>query len=298
MKKLLIIIFGISFSCSSPDKSTTQTRQDTDNEELTAMHKADQNDRQGIIDWSVVSVRDSDRLARVNQMIEDDLIKTGKDHYHAAMIFQHGSDTIASEMAVKLMEKAIQLDSTVNKWLLAAAIDRDLMRRELPQIYGTQYVKSGEYEPWKRYTIDTTQVTDAERMAYRVETLAEQRLKEIRMNQKKISELWSSEKTVDEIVSFINKADQNNSTYDLSEIAINDFGYQLLQEEKPEEALKIFILNTQLYPDAANTHDSLGECLLLMGKKEEGIKAYQKSLELDPDNTNAKDILAKFDRSI
>ena len=42
---------------------------------------------------------------------------------------------------------AIELDSTKNKWLLAASIDRELMSRNKPQIYGTQYTKMREDQP-------------------------------------------------------------------------------------------------------------------------------------------------------
>lgn len=298
MKNLLLFALIIILSCSAPEKETQQTPPEGDNEELTQLHEADQNDRKGIIDWSEVSARDSERLERVNQMLEEGLIVTGKDHYHAAMIYQHGDDTKASGLAVKMMRKAIALDSTVNKWLLAAAIDRDLKRRGKPQIYGTQYVKSGEYEPWQRYEMDSTQVTDKERIAYGVKTLADQKLKLKRMNQKQISELWAAEKSIDEIVSFITNADLSNSEYNLSETAINSFGYQLMAEAKVEEAIKIFTLNTRLYPDAANTHINLGAYLMSLGRKEEGIKAYQKALELNPDNKAVADIIAKSHQSL
>ena len=43
------------------------------------------------------------------------------------MIFQHGADSSAFGMAVKHMRKAIKKDTTLNKWLLTAAIDRDLL---------------------------------------------------------------------------------------------------------------------------------------------------------------------------
>jgi hypothetical protein len=87
-------------------------------------------------------------------------------------------------MAVKLMRKSLELDSTADKWFLAAAIDRDLMRRDLPQIYGTQYIKMGNDAPWELYTLDSTKITNAERKEYNVETLAEQRKKVKKMNEK------------------------------------------------------------------------------------------------------------------
>ncbi len=42
------------------------------------------------------------------------------------------------------MRKSIELDSTAIKWLLAAAIDRELLSRGKPQICGTQSWKLKE----------------------------------------------------------------------------------------------------------------------------------------------------------
>lgn len=296
MKHLFFLLMLFTLSCTTPTDKQSEKVIDTenpDNEELTKMHNEDQADRRGIIDWSVVSVRDSTRLARVNEMVAQDLLRTGKDYYHAAMIYQHGPDTISSAMAVKMMRKAVDLDRTVNKWLLAAAIDRDLMYRNQPQIFGTQYVRSGEYEPWERYEIDSTKVTDEERIEYGVETLAEQRLKTIRMNQKKLPELLAEGKTIDEIIDMIRNDQTAQAEYDLSENAINSFGYRIMNDQGPEEALPVFELNTQLYPDAWNTFDSLGECLLALNRKQEAVAAYQRSLELNPENDTAREVIEK-----
>ena len=77
----------------------------------------------------------------------------------------------------------------------------------------------------------------------------------------------------------------NPSLYDVSDGAINRFAYNFIKT--PQEVLKIFKLNTELYPDGFNTFDSYGECLLLLNKKEEAKVAYKKSLELNPKNNNA-----------
>lgn len=62
----------------------------------------------------------------------------------------------------------------------------------------------------------------------------------------------------------------------------------------PEEALKIFKVNTEIYPKAFNTFDSYGECLLKLGRREQAISAYQQSLILNPANANAKSVLDKL----
>lgn len=299
--KLLFLALSLAclFACESAatNETDTPTEAIADNEELEEMEAEDQSDRMTQpIDWSKVSVRDSVRLARTYEIYEAGEVNTAMDYRNAAMLFQHGSDSKASGMAVAMMKKAIELDSTINKWLYAAAVDRDLMRRNEPQIYGTQYRKLNADDPWFLYEIDSTIISDAERIEYGVETLAQQRAKVISMNKKKLSELYASGKSIDEIVAESLSKDKALKDYDLSEDGINIFGYQLMNEEKNEEALKLFKLNIKLYPDGFNTFDSYGECLMKMGQTEAGIKAYKKSLELNPNNTYAAKVIAEAEK--
>lgn len=294
MKK---IVFGIllfaTFSCNQDGKKENEVIKD--NEELVEIYKADQADRQSQpIDWTVVSKRDSIREVRIYELLDSNKVRTSLDYHNAAMIFQHGGDSVAYGMAVKLMKKSIELDSTANKWLLAAAIDRYLLSKGEPQIYGTQYWKMKD-QPWELRQIDTTKITDAERIEYGVETLAQQREKVKLMNSIKLIELINEGKTVDEIVAFIKQDDIQKSKYDLSENGINNFGYQIMGQGQKEEALKIFKLNTELYPNGFNTFDSYGECLLALGDKENAIIAYKKSLELNPKNKNAEKVLMEIE---
>jgi tetratricopeptide (TPR) repeat protein len=295
MKKLsLLILITVFWSCSYDQQSKNASEKDSiaDNQELAEIYKNDQADRMtDDINWGEVMQRDRLRRARVTEMLDSNLVQTSNDYQNAAMVFQHGGDSASYKMAVELMQKAIELDSTTNKWLLAAATDRYLLSIDKPQIYGTQYQKFGEDEPWQLGEIDTTQITDAQRIEYGVETLAEQREKVKRMNKKKLSQLFSESNNVDEVISFIKASDVKESEYDISEGAINSFGYQLMAEDKNDAALEVFKLNTELYPEAFNTYDSYGECLMKMGKKEKAIEAYKKSLALNSGNSNAKKIL-------
>ena len=111
---------------------------------------------------------------------------------------------------------------------------------------------------------------------------------------KKISDLIDSGENIDTVVEMIKKQDKDNPDYFISEREINLLGYVLMRQDNNDAALKLFKLNTELYPDAYNTYDSFGECLLKMGDIKNGIKAYKKSLELNPDNTNAKIVLSEF----
>lgn len=80
------------------------------------------------------------------------------------------------------------------------------------------------------------------------------------------------------------------------EAAINRAGYGFLQEEKAEVARRVFALNTELFPDAFNTWDSLGEALARLGRKEEAVRAYERSLALNADNRGARQALEKLRR--
>lgn len=294
MKKLVFAIILLSaFSCNK--KSDKKSEVILDNEELIEIYNADQADRQTQpIDWNIVSKNDSLREVRIYELLDSNKVRTSLDYHNAAMIFQHGGDSIAYGMAVKLMRKSIELDSTANKWLLAAAIDRYLLSKGELQIYGTQYWKMKD-QSWELREIDTTKITDAERIEYGVETLAQQRENVKRMNKKKLSEIVNEGKSVNELVLFIKQEDIKKSEYDVSESGINSFGYQIMSQGLKEDALKIFKLNTELYPESYNTYDSYGECLLELGDKENAIIAYKKSLELNPENKNAEKVLMEIE---
>ena len=105
--------------------------------------------------------------------------------------------------------------------------------------------------------------------------------------------MWTLSKIAYEVIAFIQSENKEESKYDLSEGGINSLGYAVLEQGDKEDALKIFKLNTELYPEGYNTYDSYGECLLALGRKEEGLKAYEKSLELNPKNDNAREVIEK-----
>lgn len=290
MKILSLLLFTI---CIFPNYIYAQK----DNAELQKMYNEDQASRFAKnIDWSILSKQDKEREKRVFEMIKSEEIITSKDYYNSAMIFQHGNDTIASSMAVKHMKKAIELDSSINKWLLAAAIDRDLMRRNKPQIYGTQYIKNDKTNGrFIRYQIDTTRISDQERKEYNVETLKEQKEKERTMNLLSLDDLIRDKKLKESIQ--LIKSEHNKgqkSKYNMSEEEINNYGYELLKTNKTNDALEIFKLNTKLYPNGWNTYDSYGEILLKLNDKKGAYKNYKKSLELNPKNDNAKKILEQI----
>ena len=67
---------------------------------------------------------------------------------------------------------------------------------------------------------------------------------------------------------------------------LNRLGYQYLAKGNIEDALQIFKLNIEAYPDAFNTYDSYAEALMDAGDIDEAIRFYKKSVKLNPDNIN------------
>ena len=74
---------------------------------------------------------------------------------------------------------------------------------------------------------------------------------------------------------------------DVSEREINNLGYILLRAGEHEAAIQFFKLNTDQYPQSANTYDSLAEAYMVNGDKAMAMLNYKKSLELNPGNQNA-----------
>lgn len=82
--------------------------------------------------------------------------------------------------------------------------------------------------------------------------------------------------------------------YDFREPQLNMLGYLLLRNQMVKEAIEIFKLNAEAYPESANVYDSLAEGYLFDGNKKLAGENYQKSLELNPDNENAREMLNKL----
>jgi CubicO group peptidase (beta-lactamase class C family) len=87
------------------------------------------------------------------------------------------------------------------------------------------------------------------------------------------------------------------TTYDFAEAELNRLGYQLLRNGKTKEAIEIFKLNVEAYPQAFNTYDSLAEAYMTIKERELAIQNYKKSLELNPNNTSATENLKRLEKA-
>lgn len=87
------------------------------------------------------------------------------------------------------------------------------------------------------------------------------------------------------------------------EALINQIGYQFLlgPDKKVAEAIEVFKVNVERYPESANVHDSLGEAYEAAGKLDLARAGYQKAIDIggpkaDPNLSAYKDHLAGLDK--
>ena len=88
---------------------------------------------------------------------------------------------------------------------------------------------------------------------------------------------------------------KRNKNTDLLEDNINSKGYDLMKENKVQQAIEVFKLNVYAFPRSANAFDSLGEAYLEAGNKVLAVENYKKSLLINPKNENAREVLKKLD---
>lgn len=84
------------------------------------------------------------------------------------------------------------------------------------------------------------------------------------------------------------------ATYNFDETELNSLGYQLIRTKKFKEAIRIFQLNVEAYPQSSNVYDSLAEGYMDNGDRPQAIVNYQKSLQLNPKNRGAVEMLRKL----
>ncbi len=96
-----------------------------------------------------------------------------------------------------------------------------------------------------------------------------------------------------------NKILQNRDRYFYTEAEINGTGYFLLNQAKSgDDAVRLFELNCELFPNSWNVYDSLAEGYYTQGDRKRALEFYEKSLQLNPANENGKKWIERLSREL
>ncbi len=81
-----------------------------------------------------------------------------------------------------------------------------------------------------------------------------------------------------------------------TEDLLNTLGYQMLAEERVQDAIAIFELNVAEYPEVANPYDSLGEAYERMGRLEGARRQYERAVALGAQHPSVATFQENLDR--
>jgi tetratricopeptide (TPR) repeat protein len=73
-----------------------------------------------------------------------------------------------------------------------------------------------------------------------------------------------------------------------SEERMNTVGYEYLGRGQVKEAIVLFMLNVEAYPESFNVYDSLGEAQMADHQYALAVQNYTRSVEINPGNKNAQ----------
>ena len=102
------------------------------------------------------------------------------------------------------------------------------------------------------------------------------------------------QKQVDTAITLYGQMRQRYPSAFFRQSILNVLGYQQLNAKHTQEAIALFKLNVEMYPNSFNTYDSLAEAYMEGGDREAAIHNYRKSLALNRNNTNAVSMLKKL----
>jgi len=74
------------------------------------------------------------------------------------------------------------------------------------------------------------------------------------------------------------------------EAEANAYGYELLGRGDSGEAIIVFEMNVDAYPQSANTYDSLSDAYLAAGKRDEALRFAEKTLQVLVTDTTTPEV--------
>jgi len=137
------------------------------------------------------------------------------------MVFQHGESADDIRLAFSMAWISAQMDPKKKDrslWLSAAAWDRIMMREDMPQWYGTQYVADDNASAFRLYRLDETAATDEERLRFKVPILSEAKKRVETLNRTLRRITWTATRAFPLMLNVITLGGLVNSQHDVQRL--------------------------------------------------------------------------------
>ena len=115
-----------------------------------------------------------------------------------------------------------------------------------------------------------------------------------RPNTKSLGELmWQTinERGMEAAVAQHAQLKRDTAAYSTGSLQLNIIGYKLLQRGRIDDAIRVFRLNLEAFPEEGALWDSLAEAYAANGDRALAIQHYENALAMDPHNTGAMEML-------
>jgi len=88
---------------------------------------------------------------------------------------------------------------------------------------------------------------------------------------------------------------QQPEAYEFGIGQLNLLGHRLLQQRKIAEAIAVFQVNAEAYPESADVWDDLADAYAASGQRERAAEASRKSLAIEPNGTEPQELLRRLE---
>lgn len=96
-------------------------------------------------------------------------------------------------------------------------------------------------------------------------------------------------------IEVVNELKGKDPNFHLTENDLNELGFLLLRSGRKTDAIEIFKLNLNLYPQSSNAYDSIAEAYEANGDNEPALINFKRCLELNPKNEYASERIKKLE---
>jgi hypothetical protein len=175
MRTIFCFLLGLMFAAHSAQAQPKPHF--PDNPRLVVLYQEDQEDRHGFPNtkrsYKEINERDEARRQEILAMLAQGKVRTARDYFYSAVIFQHGQTNDHYRTASSLAWIAATLDPKPDfLYLSASTWDRMMLKRDQAQWYGVQHTHDETGKTVGVYPINDTAVTDEERARFQVKPRA------------------------------------------------------------------------------------------------------------------------------